>query len=512
MNDRIVFSGGRGRGPYANVTGGVGAASTEYYSPALSAGTYYFILQTTCSNVPTSASSNEATITVNALPTVSVSISSATVCAGQSINLIGNSTNGSTYNWTGPSGFNSSLQSPSISNVSNIQSGIYYLIVSNAYCSSTSQSLAVAVSEISLSVVSSASTICLGSSTTLTAMTSAVSYSWSNGSSSLSTSVSPTVTSVYTVMATNSLNCSGTNTVQVSVINPTITAIGALVCGSAAVATLAVNAFSTSTVNWYASSSPANPIGGGSTFTLNGTTAATVYAQASSSMGCISSMIPVTLTVSSIPSITVTSNSVSLCPGSTTTIYALGANTYSWLSGQTASLILVSISQNTFYTVVGKNQFGCTATQSIGIRTFSVPVVVASKSVSSVCPSAPMSFSASGASTYTWSNGVFGSVMTVSPAISSVYSVTGTSSDGCSTAATIAITTKSVPLITIAQSVYTLCAGEAVTFTASGASIFKWLPSNINSPFYSVNPMVSSVYNAIGTSINSCTNIGLSKR
>lgn len=495
-------------GPYVNVPGGVGASSTEYYSPALTAGTYYFILQTTCTNVPTAAISNEATLTVNALPTASVSINNATVCAGQSINLMGNSANGSAYNWTGPAGFNSSLQTPSISNVNNVQSGIYYLSVSNANCSSATQSLAVAVSEVSLSVVTSASTICLGSSATLSAMAAAVSYSWSNGSGSSSLAVSPSVTSVYTVTATNSINCAGTNTILLSVINPSITAIGALVCGSAAVATLAVNAFSTATVNWYASSSPANPIASGTTYTVNGTAAATVYAQASSSMGCNSSVIPVTLTVSSIPVITLTSNSVSLCPGATATISAFGASTYSWLSGQTTSLIIVSISQNTLYTVLGKNQSGCTTTQSIGISTFSVPLVVASKSVSSVCPSAPMSFSASGASTYTWSNGASGPVMTVSPAISSVYSVTGTSSDGCSATASIAITTKSVPLISIAQSVYTICAGEAVTFTASGASIYKWLPGTINSAYYSVNPIVSSVYNAIGTSINSCTNIG----
>jgi hypothetical protein len=64
-------------GPYANVVGGVGAQSLNYTTPALTPGTYYYILQQTCANCgPCSALSNEIMISVNSI-SAPTSISSA---------------------------------------------------------------------------------------------------------------------------------------------------------------------------------------------------------------------------------------------------------------------------------------------------------------------------------------------------------------------------------------------------------------------------------------------------
>jgi hypothetical protein len=50
-------------GPYSNVVGGTGATTLSYTTPALAAGTYYYVLQTTCANCgPCSQLSNQATI------------------------------------------------------------------------------------------------------------------------------------------------------------------------------------------------------------------------------------------------------------------------------------------------------------------------------------------------------------------------------------------------------------------------------------------------------------------
>ena len=50
-------------GPYTNVVGGSGATTLSYTTPALSAGTYYYVLQTTCANCgPCSLVSNEAMV------------------------------------------------------------------------------------------------------------------------------------------------------------------------------------------------------------------------------------------------------------------------------------------------------------------------------------------------------------------------------------------------------------------------------------------------------------------
>jgi hypothetical protein len=88
---------------YVNVTGGTGATTTSYTSDALSAGTYYYVLETTCSAGPTTDLSNELTVVVNASPTVTVSPASASLCTGGTpITLTAAGAN--TYAWTPSTG------------------------------------------------------------------------------------------------------------------------------------------------------------------------------------------------------------------------------------------------------------------------------------------------------------------------------------------------------------------------------------------------------------------------
>lgn len=58
------------------------------------------------------------------------------VCQGQTLNLQGSGTNVTSWNWSGPNGFTSNLQNPSISNITASGSGIYTLTATNA-CGST---------------------------------------------------------------------------------------------------------------------------------------------------------------------------------------------------------------------------------------------------------------------------------------------------------------------------------------------------------------------------------------
>jgi len=69
-------------GPYSNVVGGSGATTTAYTTGVLTAGTYYYVLETTCSFGGLTGLSNEYTLVVNALPVVSVTPPSATYCIG----------------------------------------------------------------------------------------------------------------------------------------------------------------------------------------------------------------------------------------------------------------------------------------------------------------------------------------------------------------------------------------------------------------------------------------------
>ncbi|HRD37493.1 MAG TPA: T9SS type A sorting domain-containing protein, partial [Bacteroidia bacterium] len=70
-------------------------------------------------------------------------------------------------------------------------------------------------------------------------------------------------------------------------------------------------------------------------------------------VGCTSPRIPVTVTVNPAPTLSVTTTNSILCAGSSATLIANGATTYSWSTGQTTQGIIVSPTVTTSYTLTG---------------------------------------------------------------------------------------------------------------------------------------------------------------
>ncbi|MBN8694066.1 MAG: T9SS type A sorting domain-containing protein [Bacteroidetes bacterium] len=89
-------------------------------------------------------------------------------------------------------------------------------------------------------------------------------------------------------------------------------------------------------------------------------------------VGCTSPRIPVTVTVNPAPTLSVTTTNSVLCAGSSATLIAYGATTYSWSTGQTTQGIIVSPTVTTSYTLTG-TAGGCskdtTITQVVGTCT-----------------------------------------------------------------------------------------------------------------------------------------------
>jgi len=81
-------------------------------------------------------------------------------------------------------------------------------------------------------------------------------------------------------------------------------------------------------------------------------------------IGCTSPRIPVTLTVNPAPSVSVTSSAPIICTGQTATLTASGANTYSWSTSSTNTVITVSPVTTTTYTVSGVGANSCTNSAS----------------------------------------------------------------------------------------------------------------------------------------------------
>jgi hypothetical protein len=131
------------------------------------------------------------------------------------------------------------------------------------------------------------------------------------------------------------------------------------------------------------------------------------------------------------PSPTVTVNSATICQGSSTTLNASGATSYSWNTGATTFSVSVSPSATTVYTVSGTSA-NCTNIKTATVSVSPLPVLGVTANNTAVCQGQMVALTASGASTYTWNPGnIAGSTANFIPSASTVYTVTGLSSAGC---------------------------------------------------------------------------------
>ncbi|MCP9761317.1 immunoglobulin domain-containing protein, partial [Lacihabitans soyangensis] len=84
------------------------------------------------------ATSASATVTINPNPVIS--LDGGQFCTNTSINLT--SSGGQTYAWTGPNGYNSNVQNPTIANAdSTAHQGMYYLTVTNTFSCTANDSV-----------------------------------------------------------------------------------------------------------------------------------------------------------------------------------------------------------------------------------------------------------------------------------------------------------------------------------------------------------------------------------
>ena len=218
--------------------------------------------------------------------------------------------------------------------------------------------------------------------------------------------------------------------------------------------------------------------------------------------GCTDTKI-VSLNVYTNPTVIVSSNSSSLCTGSTATLTASGAASYSWNTGSTNTVISVSPSTTVVYTVTGSNS-GCTDTKTISLNVIQGPTLTAVSTSSAICSGATSTLAVSGASTYLWNTGSTNTVISVSPSVTTNYTVSGTDASGCSDTKTIALTVNPNPTVNISATTSFVCIGSTATLTASGANTYSWSTGATNT-LITVSPTVTTSYQLFGTDALGCT-------
>ncbi|HZF99906.1 MAG TPA: GEVED domain-containing protein, partial [Chitinophagales bacterium] len=227
-----------------------------------------------------------------------------------------------------------------------------------------------------------------------------------------------------------------------------------------------------------------------------------------STAGCTAASSATTVSVNTLPTISVAaSGSTAICQGSSVTLTASGSSSYLWNNGATGASI--NVSQAGSYFVIGTNANNCTAASaSTAVSVNSLPVVaITAGGPTTFCQGGSVVLTASGASSYLWSNSATTSSITASA--SGSYSAVGTNANGCSSASSsTAVTVNPIPTVSINASGPTaFCQGGSVTLTASGASTFLW--SN-GATAASIVASSSSTNGVTGTSLG-CTSAAVSQ-
>ena len=375
-----------------------------------------------------------------------------------------------------------------------------------------------AIDNIQISVASVAasatpSTICTGSSTTLNATGSCNTYTWApntnlSATTGASVNANPTVSTTYTVTGTLTGCGTATATVAVNVnTTPTLTASATptIVCSGDSVALKASGLGAGGTYAWTPGANINNSADSSATAAPGSTT--TYSIDGTSANGCAAAEQTVVVAVNTTPTISLSATAGAICAGNSDILNASGASTYSWQPGAlTGSTVSVSPAGTTVYTVTGTSAAGCISTPAFILVTINpTPTITASASPPVICSGTSSVLSASNANTYFWSTGVTGSSITVSPGVTTTYTVTGTSVLGCNSAPLpVPVTVNTTPTVTVSASPSTICSGNSTTLTANNASTYTWQPGGLTGSTVSVSPTSNTVYTVSGVSAAGC--------
>lgn len=158
-------------------------------------------------------------------------------------------------------------------------------------------------------------------------------------------------------------------------------------------------------------------------------------------------------------------------------VTATGGASYAWSGGATPALSTNSFTTAGTYTVTVTNANGCAATAQVNVGGSTALPVATISGPSSACRfTAGLSLTASGGGAYQWSSSGANSsgsssaatlgLSTVNTGIT-IYVVTVTAANGCTTSASKTVTVNPNPLVSIASPNYTVCQGSSVTVDAA---------------------------------------------
>lgn len=216
----------------------------------------------------------------------------------------------------------------------------------------------------------------------------------------------------------------------------------------------------------------------------------------------------------------------SICSGQSTTLNLTGASndqgiTYQWASssvsggpytnmGTSTSQATGVLTNTTYYVVIVTctNSGISSQTPEFTLNVNSLPTVAVNPTSVSYCTGdSPVTLTATGASTYTWSpaaglSATTGDIVNASPSSTTVYTVTGTDVNGCVNTATVNFNVTQTPVITsVTATPQNLCAGDNSQLQVNAVAVN---PTTVNNYLFSASTGASlHTFNSPTTAVNS---------
>ena len=450
----------------------------------------------------------DTVITLNTSTITTISVNSSTYCVGNSATLTASGAN--TYTWSPSTGL--SATSGAIVTANPTVTTTYTITGAAGTCSASTTST-LTVNALPVITVNSG-TICAGQQTLTLTTGGASTYTWSpglglNAASGATVIANPTVTTTYTITGTDVNTCTNTiNSVVTVNQTPSLTVNPATICGGT---NATLTASGASTYTW----SPATALNttSGATVTASPTITTNYTVTATDINGCTNSD---TTSVFVVTTLTVNIANTAICLGSSTSLTASGANTYTWnpasgLSATSGASVTANPTVTTTYSITGMSGT-CSASTTTTLTVNSLPDITVNSGTICVGQQT-VTLTAGGATSYSWIpstglNATSGATVIANPTVTTTYTITGTAGT-CSASATTTLTVNALPVITVNSG--TICAGQqTLTLTAGGALTYTWSPvlglNTTSGSIVAANPTVTTTYTITGTDANTCTN------
>ncbi|MFN5842849.1 MAG: PKD domain-containing protein [Bacteroidota bacterium] len=500
--------------PFGGLWTGTGITDgfTGEFSPQVS-GPGTFTITYTATDIYNCTNQDDMVITV-LNPVAANAGTDQSVCVNEpAFNLTGFSPAGGSWQGIGITNPTLGTFNPALAGV-----GVHKLIYSppSSQCIYKDSILITVLPEPTITIIASDLTLCSGQSSNITA-SGGNTYTWSpSGSLNTSTGAtviaSPTLTTTYTVTTVDANTCTSSNTIIITmnpVPNVTITPAALAICTGQS---MNLTAGGANTYTW----SPSNGLNQttGTTVTTSATINTTYTVTGTDINGCVSTQ-DISVVVLQLPNLTLTEQDQWICNGSSTQLFASGAQSYTWspfssLNASQGSAVIASPNVTTTYTVTGTDANGCQDSDTISVTVHPPPITFNVQP--QICQWETVNLIANGANEYTWTpsfglNTSTGASVLATPTLTTTYTVVGTDIYGC-TGSNAVIVTVHFPTITINPDSAEICNGQSQVFSASGAVQYAWYPSNglnvTTSAIVSASPSITTTYTLIGTDIYGC--------